>query len=230
MRKRGTEPFSRGSKDPLPYRRRRQQSKEGLFSEIAQDISCLTPSDRRSTTRRAAPSLKVGQPYRGGAGKPRLPHSPTFGRVRYKHVAPAGLVGAARTAVLRRAATMAKNELALSFARCAERHLQNPGQHGGMLWEHGRFRKDGNLTPVEGVGACVCQPTPKRLPPGQKPPFANGAPSAGNGPQALKQHVRITVETNVAPAVIATNVHLRRIHNFALDMSRLPWPVLPPQR
>ena len=26
---------------------------------------------------------------------------------------------------------------------------------------------------------------------------------------------------------VATNVFLRRIHNFALDMGWLPWPVLP---
>jgi integrase len=29
---------------------------------------------------------------------------------------------------------------------------------------------------------------------------------------------------------VATNVYLRRIHNFALDMSWLPWPVLPKKR
>ena len=26
---------------------------------------------------------------------------------------------------------------------------------------------------------------------------------------------------------VSTNVYLRRIHNFALDMNWLPWPVLP---
>ena len=29
---------------------------------------------------------------------------------------------------------------------------------------------------------------------------------------------------------VATNVYLRRIHNFALDMNWLPWPVLPKKR
>jgi len=29
---------------------------------------------------------------------------------------------------------------------------------------------------------------------------------------------------------VSTNVYLRRIHNFALDMNRLPWPVLPKKR
>jgi integrase len=29
---------------------------------------------------------------------------------------------------------------------------------------------------------------------------------------------------------VSTNIYLRRIHNFALDMSWLPWPVLPKQR
>ncbi|MGA2788853.1 MAG: hypothetical protein ABSF60_15135 [Verrucomicrobiota bacterium] len=29
---------------------------------------------------------------------------------------------------------------------------------------------------------------------------------------------------------VSTNVYLRRIHNFALDMSWLPWPVLPKKR
>jgi integrase len=29
---------------------------------------------------------------------------------------------------------------------------------------------------------------------------------------------------------VSTNVHLRRLHNFALDMSWLPWPVLPKRR
>jgi hypothetical protein len=29
---------------------------------------------------------------------------------------------------------------------------------------------------------------------------------------------------------ISTNVYLRRIHNFALDMNWLPWPVLPKKR
>ena len=30
--------------------------------------------------------------------------------------------------------------------------------------------------------------------------------------------------------VISTNIYLRRIHNFALDMNWLPWPVLPKKR
>src|ERR1051326_6869569 len=29
---------------------------------------------------------------------------------------------------------------------------------------------------------------------------------------------------------VSTNIYLRRIHNFALDMSWLPWPVLPKKR
>ena len=45
---------------------------------------------------------------------------------------------------------------------------------------------------------------------------------------------RPLVETNsthfldvLAAGTVATNVFLRRIHNFALDMGWLPWPVLP---
>src|SRR3546814_4435802 len=29
---------------------------------------------------------------------------------------------------------------------------------------------------------------------------------------------------------VSTNIYLRRIHNFALDMNWLPWPVLPKKR
>ena len=29
---------------------------------------------------------------------------------------------------------------------------------------------------------------------------------------------------------VSTNLYLRRIHNFALDMNWLPWPVLPKKR
>lgn len=48
---------------------------------------------------------------------------------------------------------------------------------------------------------------------------------------------RPIVETNsghfldvLAAGTVATNVFLRRIHNFALDMGWLPWPVLPKKR
>jgi hypothetical protein len=29
---------------------------------------------------------------------------------------------------------------------------------------------------------------------------------------------------------VSTNIYLRRVHNFALDMNWLPWPVLPKRR
>lgn len=34
----------------------------------------------------------------------------------------------------------------------------------------------------------------------------------------------------LAAGCLSTNIYLRRIHNFALDMSWLPWPVLPKKR